>query len=166
MPSNKVLRLCPGVGEQKCGYFMSAIERDPHPTCQRCRGKICYRNLTCDICKDWSEEQWREFEKKKKKKKKKSKSLGPTSPTVAPSTNPDYGNLTVDEYWHADRFVSEYSDVTRSEPNRRPRSLTESGSVGTGLVGTGSHLLPLAVRGLPVSFPRLMPVPSPRNLET
>ena len=48
------LRICPGVGSQKCGAFLSTLDRDPHPTCTRCRGKVCTKDMTCDICADWS----------------------------------------------------------------------------------------------------------------
>ena len=37
------------------------MDRDPHLTCFRCRGRICTNYLTCDICKDWSSAQWEAF---------------------------------------------------------------------------------------------------------
>ena len=43
---SRELRICPGVGSRKCGSFLSSLDRDPHPTCPRCRGKICTRDLT------------------------------------------------------------------------------------------------------------------------
>ena len=43
---SKELRICPGVGARKCGAFLARIDRDPHPTCTRCRGKVCTRDLT------------------------------------------------------------------------------------------------------------------------
>ena len=61
---SRELRLCPGVGDRKCGAFLSTLDRDPHPTCARCRGKICTKDLTCDFCAVWSAEQWERFTKK------------------------------------------------------------------------------------------------------
>ena len=40
---------------------MSPLFRDPHPTCSRCQGRKCTADMTCDICKDWSVEQWEVF---------------------------------------------------------------------------------------------------------
>ena len=61
---SKELRICPGVGARKCGAFLARLDRDPHPTCTRCRGKICTRDMTCDFCAVWSAEQWELFAKK------------------------------------------------------------------------------------------------------
>ena len=47
---SKELRVCPGVGARKCGAFLARLDRDPHPTCTRCRGKVCTKDLTCDFC--------------------------------------------------------------------------------------------------------------------
>ena len=55
---SRELRICPGVGARKCGAFLARLDRDPHPTCTRCRGKICTRDMTCDFCAVWSAEQW------------------------------------------------------------------------------------------------------------
>ena len=46
---SKELRICPGVGARKCGAFLARLDRDPHPTCTRCRGKVCTRDMTCDF---------------------------------------------------------------------------------------------------------------------
>ena len=62
---SRELRLCPGVGGRKCGSFLSSLDRDPHPTCTRCRGRVCTKDLTCDICVDWSKAQWEAFAKKR-----------------------------------------------------------------------------------------------------
>ena len=63
---SRELCLCPGVGDRKCGAFLSTLDRDPHPTGARCRGKICTKDLTCDFCAVWSAEQWDRFTKKGK----------------------------------------------------------------------------------------------------
>ena len=57
-------------GGRKCGAFLSTSDRDPHPTCARCRGKICTRDMTCDFCADWSSVQWELFIKKRSYKEK------------------------------------------------------------------------------------------------
>ena len=62
---SKELRICPGVGARKCGAFLARLDRDPHPTCTRCRGKVCTRDMTCDFCVVWSAEQWELFAKKR-----------------------------------------------------------------------------------------------------
>ena len=62
---SRVIWICPGVGDRKCGAFLSSIDRDPHPTCTRCRSKVCTTDMTCDICADWSVAQWEQFVKKR-----------------------------------------------------------------------------------------------------
>ena len=68
---SKELRICPGVGTRKCGAFLARLDRDPHPTCTRCRGKVCTRDMTCDFCAVWSAEQWELFAKKRSYKERK-----------------------------------------------------------------------------------------------
>ena len=68
---SRELRICPGVGDRKCGAFLSCLDRDPHPTCTRCRGKVCTKDLTCDFCAVWSAEQWELFSKKRSYKERK-----------------------------------------------------------------------------------------------
>ena len=68
---SRELRICPGVGDRKCGAFLSRLDRDPHPTCTRCRGKVCTKDLTCDFCAVWSAEQWELFAKKRSYKERK-----------------------------------------------------------------------------------------------
>ena len=68
---SRELRICPGVGGRKCGAFLSSLDRDPHPTCARCRGKICTRDMTCDFCVGWSPGQWELFAKKRTYKERK-----------------------------------------------------------------------------------------------
>ena len=62
---SKELRICPGVGARKCGAFLARLDRDPHPTCTRCRGKVCTKDMTCDFCAVWSAEQWDLFAQEK-----------------------------------------------------------------------------------------------------
>ena len=80
---SRELRICPGVGDRKCGAFLSRLDRDPHPTCARCKGKICTKDLTCDFCAVWSAEQWERFSKKRsyKERKRPSGSVPPTQQT-------------------------------------------------------------------------------------
>ena len=82
---SRELRLCPGVGGRKCGAFLSSLDRDPHPTCTRCRGKVCTRDLTCDFCAGWSSSQWEAFAKKRtyaeRKQSRPSGSLPPATKT-------------------------------------------------------------------------------------
>ena len=83
---SKELRICPGVGARKCGAFLARIDRDPHPTCTRCRGKVCTRDMTCDFCAVWSAEQWALFSKKRSYKERKSRPSGSAPP--AQQTSP------------------------------------------------------------------------------
>ena len=75
------------VGGRKCGAFLSSWDRDPHPTCTRCRGRICTRDLTCDFCAEWSSTQWEAFAKKRSyAERKRSRPSGSLPP--APKTSP------------------------------------------------------------------------------
>ena len=82
---SRELRICPGVGDRKCGAFLCTLDRDSHPTCARCRGKICTKELTCDFCAVWSAEQWERFLKKRsykgRKKHRPSGSVPPAQQT-------------------------------------------------------------------------------------
>ena len=85
---SRELRIYPGVGNRKCGAFLSSLDRDPHPTCPRCRGKICTRDLTCDFCVGWSSAQWRLFTKKRAyKDRKKSHPSGSVPPAPRKGTS-------------------------------------------------------------------------------
>ena len=64
-------RLCPGMRGRKCGAFLSLLDRDPYPTCTRCRGKSCTKDLTCDFCIGWSSSQWEAFAKTQTYKERK-----------------------------------------------------------------------------------------------
>ena len=80
---SRELRICPGVGGQKCGAFLSSLDRDPHPTCARCRGKICTRDMTCDFCVGWSPAQWEPLAKKRTyKERKRSRPSGSVTPAL------------------------------------------------------------------------------------
>ena len=85
---SRELRICPGVGSRKCGAFLSTLHCDPHPTCTRCRGKVCTIDMSCDICADWSAMQWEQFVKKRsyKDRKKPSRPSGsiPPVPLASP----------------------------------------------------------------------------------
>ena len=71
------------MGDRKCGAFLSRLDRDPHPSCTRCRGKVCTKDLTCDFCAVWSAEQWELFSKKSsyKERKRPSGSVPPAQQT-------------------------------------------------------------------------------------
>ena len=87
---SRELRICPWVGGRKCGAFLSSLDRDPHPTCARCRGKICTHDMTCDFCVGWSSAQWELFAKKRPYKKwKRSRPSGSVPP--APEAMPRAG---------------------------------------------------------------------------
>ena len=78
------------MGGQKCGAFLPSLDRDPHPTCARCRGKICARDMTCDFCVVWSPAQWELFAKKRTyKDRKRSRPSGSVPP--APEAMPCAG---------------------------------------------------------------------------
>ena len=85
---SRELRICPGVGSRKCGAFLSTLDRDPHPTCTRCRGKVCTIGMTCDICADWSAAQWEQFVKKRSYKDRKKPSRPSGSVPPAPLASP------------------------------------------------------------------------------
>ena len=68
------------MGARKCGAFLARLDRDPHPTCTRCRGRICTRDITCDFCAVWSAEQWELFAKKRSYKERKHHPSGSAPP--------------------------------------------------------------------------------------
>ena len=74
------------MGARKCGAFLARLDRDPHPTCTRCRGKICTRDMTCDFCAVWFAEQWELFAKKRSYKEWKHRPSGSAPP--AQQTSP------------------------------------------------------------------------------
>ena len=91
---SRELRICPGVRGRKCGAFLSSLDRDSHPTCARCRGKICTRDMTCDFCVGWTPGQWELFTKKRTyKERKRSHPSGSVPP--APGATPRAGTSEV-----------------------------------------------------------------------
>ena len=92
---SKELRICPGVGARKCGAFLACLDRDPHPTCTRCRGKVCTRDMTCDFCAVWSAEQWELFTKKRSYKERKHRPSGsaPSAQQTSPRAETSSGVL-------------------------------------------------------------------------
>ena len=85
---SRELRICPGVGSRKCGAFLSTLDRNPHPTCTRCRGKVCTIDMTCDICADWSAAQWEQLVKKRSYKDRKNPSRPSGSVPPVPLASP------------------------------------------------------------------------------
>ena len=126
---SKELRICPGVGARKCGAFLARLDRDPHPTCTRCRGRICTRDMTCDFCAVWSAEQWALFGKKRTYKERKHRPSGSAPP--AQQTSP-----------HAETSSGVSRPGTSSASSSRP--LGGQGKPG----GLGVHLV-LCLVGLP-----------------
>ena len=119
-------QLCPGVGDCKCGAFMSPIFRDPHPTCARCRGVKCTSDVTCDICKDWSVAQWEAFLKKCSYSGcRKSRPSGSALPTALPPIPPS-------------TYAS--SKAGCPSPSRPPSSLPSEGWCWAGKSGGVSHV--------------------------
>ena len=88
---SRELRFCPGVGSRKCGAFLSSWDRNPHPTCTSCRGRICTRDMTCDFCAGWSPSQWEAFAKKRAYEDRKRSSRPSGSLPPAAVTSPRAG---------------------------------------------------------------------------
>ena len=84
---SRIIRICPGVGDRKCGAFLSFVDRDTHPTCTRCRGHVCASDMFCDICAIRSATQWEQFVRRVLTKRKKSSRPSGSVPT-APPTSP------------------------------------------------------------------------------
>ena len=83
-------------GGQKCGAFLSSLDRDPHPSCTRCKGKVCTRDKTCDFCVGWSSAQWEQFVKKRSyTERKRSRPSGsvPPAPQISPRARTSSGAM-------------------------------------------------------------------------
>ena len=142
---SRELRICPGVGGRKCGVFLSSLDRDPHPTCTRYRGKICTKDMTCDFCVGWSSAQWQLFAKKRtyaeRKRLRPSGSVPPvpkaspcartssevTQPGTSSSSSslPSGGQVKNGE----SRGAPSVAPREASSPPARPRSSKRGGSV-------------------------------------
>ena len=96
---NTAMRQCPGNAGRPCGTYMSPLFRDPHPTCEKCRGRKCSYDTMCDICDGWSVKQWEHFNRKRSyaQRNKSSRHAGdpietasnpPLSPASAKSISP------------------------------------------------------------------------------
>ena len=81
------------MGARKCGAFLARLNRDPHPTCTRCRGKVCTKDMTCDFCAVWSAEQWDLFAKKRSYKERKHRPSGsaPSAQQTSPAAETSSG---------------------------------------------------------------------------
>ena len=136
---SRELRICPGVGSRKCGAFLSTWDRDPHPTCTRCRGKVCTRDMTCDFRVGWSPSQWEAFAKKRayKDRKRSSRPSGalPTAagtssevlrPEASSSSSLPSGGQAKRE---GSRDAPCAASREASSPPARPRSSERGGSV-------------------------------------
>ena len=127
---SRELRLCPGVGGRKCGAFLSSLDRDPHPTCTRCRGRVCTKDMTCDFCVGWSPSQWEAFAKKRSyKERKRSSPSGSLPPATA--TSPRVGTS---------------SEVLHPEPLLLLLPSLQEGRLREGGGGLGMHLVLRPVR--------------------
>ena len=130
---SKELRICPGVGARKCGAFLARLDRDPHPTCARCRGRICTKDMTCDFCAVWSAEQWELFAKKRSYKERKHRPSGSAPP--AQQTSP-----------RAETSSGVSRPGTSSSSSSRPlggQGKREGSQGAPGVVLGGAPLLPL-----------------------
>ena len=144
---SRELRICSGVGGRKCGALLSSLDKDPHPTCPRFRGKICTRDMTCDFCVDCSPAQWELFAKKRtyteRKRSRPSGSVPPAlkaSPRVQTSsevTQPGTSSSSSsrpsggqDKRWGS-RGAPGVASREASSPPARPRSSERGGRVSS-----------------------------------
>ena len=147
---SKELRICPGVGARKCGAFLARLDRDPHPSCTRCRGKVCTRDMTCDFCAVWSAEQWELFAKKRSYKERKQRPSGSappaqqTSPRAEtssgvsrPGTSSSSRPLGGQEKHGGSRGAPGVVLGGAPSPPARPRSSERGGSASRHSSGTG-----------------------------
>ena len=133
------------MGSRKCGSFMSSCDRDPHPTCTRCRGRVCTRDMTCDFCVGWSPSQWEAFAKKRayndRKRSSRPSGVLPTAaatsscagtssevlrPEVSSSSSLPSGGQAKRE---GSRVAPCAASREASSPPARPRSSERGGSV-------------------------------------
>ena len=145
---SKDLRICPGVGARKCGAFLARLDHDPHPTCARCRGRICTKDMTCDFCAVWSAEQWELFAKKRSYKERKHRPSGSapsaqqTSPRAEtssgvsrPGTSSSSRPLGGQERGEGSQGAPGVVSGGAPSPPARPRSSERGGSASRHLSG-------------------------------
>ena len=149
---SRELRLCPGVGDRKCCAFLSTLDCDPHPTCARCRGKICSKDLTCDFCAVWSAEQWDRFTKKRSYKERKKIALQALFPLLSrpppraetssvvsrPGTSSSSSSLPLGKQGGSQGAPCAVSGGAPS-PHARPRSSERGGSASGHSSGARGH---------------------------
>ena len=141
---SRELRICPGVGSRKCGAFLSSWDSNPHPTCTRCRGRVCTKDMTCDFCVGWSPSQWEAFAKKRayKDRKRSSRPSGalPTAAATSPRAGtssevlrPEASSSSLPSGGQVKREESRVAPCAASReassPPARPRSSERGGSV-------------------------------------
>ena len=144
------------MGARKCGAFLARLDRDPHPTCTRCRGKICTRDMTCDFCAVWSAEQWELFAKKRSYKERKHRPSGSapsaqqTSPRAEtssgvsrPGTSSSSRPLGGQEREEGSQGAPGVVSGGAPSPPARPRSSERGGSASRHLSGV-SGLAPFS----------------------
>ena len=145
-------------GRQEVWCLLSTLDRDPHPTCARCRGKICTKDLTCDFCAVWSAEQWERFLKKRSyKERKKHRPSGSVPPAqqTSPRTETSSGvsrpgtssssssrPLGGQREKEGSRGAPGVVSGGAPSPPARPRS-SERGGSASGLSSGGAGSLPL-----------------------
>ena len=136
-------------------HILSSLDRDPRPSCTRCRDRICTKDLSCDICKDWSLAQWEAFvEKRSFAARKRSARPSGSSLPPAPTTSRRAG--TSSEVKHPAAPSSSFSLPSEG----RVRGGGAGGCLGVPLVllPVGLPLLPLGVfraRGVEVPLDAL-----------
>ena len=122
------------MGSRKCGAFLSSWGRDSHPTCTRCRGRVCTRVMTYDFCVGWSPSQWEAFAKKRAYKHRKRSSRPSGTLPTAMVTSPRAGTS---------------SEVLRPEASSSSSSLPSGGQAKR----EGSRDAPCAASREASSFP-------------
>ena len=151
---SKELRICPGVGARKCGAFLARLDRDPHPTCTRCRGRICTKDMTCDFCAVWSAEQWALFAKKRSYKERKHRPSGSAPPAQQTSPRAETSSgvsrpgtssssssrpLGGQERGEGSQGAPGVVSGGTPSPPARPRSSERGGSASRHLSGVSGH---------------------------
>ena len=91
---SRIIRICPGVGDRKCGAFLSFVDRDTHPTCTRCRGNVCASDMFCTFVlfgrRLSGNNLYRRVLTKRKKSSRPSGSV-PTAPPTSPRAETSSG---------------------------------------------------------------------------